>query len=97
MSLALFFKNKPIPLFSQSLLWYKTNRHAVTRVGCYLRDRGIKTKDRIALYFENRAEGYLYIVDRIKDVIISGGLNVYPTEIEKIPFGTQTSIFSKAV
>jgi acyl-CoA synthetase (AMP-forming)/AMP-acid ligase II len=27
-------------------------------------------------------EGYLFIVDRIKDMIISGGLNIYPTEVE---------------
>jgi long-chain acyl-CoA synthetase len=29
-------------------------------------------------------EGYLYIVDRIKDMIISGGLNIYPTEVEAV-------------
>jgi long-chain acyl-CoA synthetase len=29
-------------------------------------------------------EGYLYIVDRIKDLIISGGLNVYPSEVEEV-------------
>lgn len=29
-------------------------------------------------------DGYLYIVDRIKDIIISGGLNVYPTEVEEV-------------
>jgi len=28
-------------------------------------------------------EGYLYVVDRIKNMFISGGENVYPAEIEK--------------
>ncbi|MGQ0479802.1 MAG: AMP-binding protein [Pseudonocardia sp.] len=31
--------------------------------------------------------GYLYIVDRKKDMIISGGFNVYPKEIESALFG----------
>lgn len=30
------------------------------------------------------SEGYLYIVDRIKDVIITGGENVYPKEVEDL-------------
>ena len=29
-------------------------------------------------------EGYLYIIDRKKDMIISGGINVYPREIENV-------------
>jgi long-chain acyl-CoA synthetase len=29
-------------------------------------------------------EGYLYIVDRIKDMIITGGENVYPREVEDV-------------
>jgi len=29
-------------------------------------------------------DGYFYIVERKKDVIISGGYNVYPTEVEKV-------------
>jgi len=30
------------------------------------------------------ADGYVYIVDRAKDVIIRGGMNIYPREIEDI-------------
>jgi fatty-acyl-CoA synthase len=30
------------------------------------------------------ADGYFYIVDRLKDMIISGGENVYPAEIENV-------------
>ena len=29
-------------------------------------------------------EGYVYICDRIKDMIISGGVNIYPAEIEAV-------------
>ena len=30
------------------------------------------------------ADGYLYIVDRLKDMVISGGENVYPAEVERV-------------
>ncbi|UCG71449.1 MAG: acyl--CoA ligase [Chromatiales bacterium] len=30
------------------------------------------------------AEGYLYIVDRKKDMVISGGTNIYPREVEEV-------------
>lgn len=31
-------------------------------------------------------DGYFYIVDRIKDMIISGGFNVYPRDIDEVLF-----------
>ncbi|TFG96677.1 MAG: long-chain-fatty-acid--CoA ligase [Myxococcales bacterium] len=33
------------------------------------------------------AEGYLYLQDRVKDMIVSGGENVYPREVENVLFG----------
>lgn len=36
-------------------------------------------------YFDE--EGFLYIHDRVKDMIVSGGENVYPAEVENALFG----------
>jgi acyl-CoA synthetase (AMP-forming)/AMP-acid ligase II len=33
------------------------------------------------------AEGYLRITGRLKDMIIRGGENIYPAEIEEVVFG----------
>lgn len=41
-------------------------------------------------------QGYLYIVDRAKDMIISGGFNVYPSEIENC-LATHPAIAMSAV
>ena len=33
------------------------------------------------------ADGYVYIVDRVKDMIIRGGVNIYPAEVEEVLAG----------
>lgn len=48
-----------------------------------IRDGWFHTGD--AGYFDE--EGYLYIHDRLKDMIVSGGENVYPAEVENAIFG----------
>ena len=42
------------------------------------------------------SEGFLYIVDRLKDMVISGGVNIYPREIEELLF-THPAIADVAV
>lgn len=42
-------------------------------------------------------DGFLYLVDRIKDMVISGGVNVYPKDIEEViirhPAVTEVAVF----
>jgi acyl-CoA synthetase (AMP-forming)/AMP-acid ligase II len=42
------------------------------------------------------SDGYYYIVDRIKDMIIRGGVNIYPAEIERV-LSTMPDIADAAV
>ena len=41
-------------------------------------------------------DGYVYVVDRVKDMIISGGENIYPAEIENI-LAAHPAIFESAI
>jgi long-chain acyl-CoA synthetase len=57
--------------------WNKPNATAETLVDGWLHTGDIAQMDQ---------EGYFYIVDRKKDMIISGGFNVYPRDIEEVFF-----------
>jgi fatty-acyl-CoA synthase len=47
-----------------------------------LRDGWLMTGDAASM----DADGYVYIQDRVKDMIISGGENIYPREVENVLF-----------
>ena len=55
--------------------WNRPEATAETIVDGWLRTGDVARMD---------AEGFVYIEDRVKDMIISGGENVYPAEIEKV-------------
>ncbi len=57
---------------------WPASRQATSRAlagGTWLRSGDAGTTD---------ADGYVFVVDRIKDMIISGGENVYPAEVENV-------------
>jgi len=55
--------------------WNRPEETAATMAGGWLHTGDLARRD---------ARGFLYIVDRKKDLIISGGFNVYPREIEDV-------------
>jgi acyl-CoA synthetase (AMP-forming)/AMP-acid ligase II len=64
----------------QNMLGYwnqpEATRRAIRNDWFYTGDAGYLDKD-----------GYIYIYDRVKDMIISGGENIYPAEVESALFG----------
>jgi long-chain acyl-CoA synthetase len=54
--------------------------HAPEETAIAMRDGWLHTGD--IGHFD--ADGYLYVVDRIKDLIIRGGFNVYPRDVEDV-------------
>jgi acyl-CoA synthetase (AMP-forming)/AMP-acid ligase II len=58
--------------------WNRPDATAETIVDGWLRTGDVATMD---------ADGYVTIVDRTKDMLISGGENVYPAEIENVLLG----------
>jgi fatty-acyl-CoA synthase len=58
--------------------WNKPEATAAALAGGWLHTGDIGVLD---------ADGYLRLVDRARDVVISGGFNVYPAEVEKVLAG----------
>lgn len=57
--------------------WNKPEETALVLRGGWLYTGDVAKKD---------ADGYYYIVDRKKDMIIAGGYNIYPREVEEVLF-----------
>lgn len=55
--------------------WNRPNETEATLRNGWLHTGDVATMDE---------DGFIYIVDRIKDMIISGGENIYPAELEKV-------------
>ena len=68
---------------------YWNNPEATARA---LRDGWVYTGDMARM----DEDGYVYLVDRKNDLIVSGGLNVYPSEVERV-LETHPSVFECAV
>jgi long-chain acyl-CoA synthetase len=72
-----------------NMVGYWNNDAATERA---LRNGWLRTGDMARM----DADGYLYLVDRKNDMIVSGALNVYPSEVERI-LQEHKSIFEVAV
>ena len=72
-----------------NMLGYWNNAEATAKT---LRDGWLRTGDMARM----DADGYLYLVDRKNDMIVSGALNVYPSEVERV-LQQHESIFEVAV
>ncbi|NJM54051.1 MAG: long-chain fatty acid--CoA ligase, partial [Blastocatellia bacterium] len=72
-----------------NMVGYWNNLDATAKT---LRDGWLRTGDMARM----EADGYLYLVDRKNDMIVSGALNVYPSEVERI-LQKHPSIFEVAV
>jgi acyl-CoA synthetase (AMP-forming)/AMP-acid ligase II len=67
--------------------WKDPHLTAETIVNGWLHTRDMATVDE---------EGYIYIVDRKSDMIISGGFNIYPFEVEEVLY-RHPAVFEAAV
>jgi acyl-CoA synthetase (AMP-forming)/AMP-acid ligase II len=72
---------QPGELFSRSPLLMGGYLHNDEATRAAVTDDGFLTVGDIAVADE---EGYISIVDRKKDMIIAGGLNIYPREVEEV-------------
>jgi acyl-CoA synthetase (AMP-forming)/AMP-acid ligase II len=67
--------------------WRDPELTAETIIDGWLRTRDMATVDE---------DGYIYIVDRKSDMIISGGFNIYPFEVEEVLY-RHAAVFEAAV
>ena len=80
-------RGEPLPPGEVGEVWIRSGQNMVgywkrpeETASTLMRDGWLRTGD--AGYLDD--DGYLYIHDRVKDMIVTGGENVYPAEIESV-------------
>ncbi|SLN75735.1 AMP-binding protein [Oceanibacterium hippocampi] len=67
--------------YMRQLLWPDFEYHGKPEARAALERDGLVTVGDVG-YID--ADGYVFIVDRVKDMVISGGVNIFPAEIEAV-------------
>jgi acyl-CoA synthetase (AMP-forming)/AMP-acid ligase II len=78
---------EPVPTGEPGEIWVRTEQimggywgRPEATAGAVTEDGWLRTGDGGHM----DADGYVYVTDRIKDLIISGGENIYPAEVERV-------------
>ncbi len=79
-------EEKPLSVGDEGEIWVKTPTVISGYVGKLLSSDTLDEQGYFRMGDVGRldTDGYLYITDRVKDMIISGGVNIYPAEIERV-------------
>jgi long-chain acyl-CoA synthetase len=67
--------------YMRQTLWPEFEYHGKPEARASIERNGLVTVGDVG-YIDR--DGYVYILDRVKDMVISGGINIYPAEIEAV-------------
>lgn len=74
-------QGNPAPPGTEGPLWFRdTSGHGISYIS------GVRSGNEFTLGEIGRmdADGYVWITDRLSDMVVSGGVNIYPAEVEQV-------------